>query len=962
MSDSEQQLVDSLADEFLDRLQRGEAPTIAEYEQAHPECAAEIRRVFASVQMFEQLARRRWSKGLSGRAAGRPPERLGDYRILREIGRGGMGVVYEAEQLSLGRRVAVKVLPSQSLADAKSAQRFAREAQTAAKLRHTNIVPVFGVGEDQGYHYFVMQRIEGLGLDVVLARLQASAGEAAGARLGSDVSPATGRVVSGLDELLQAILNESTEARGPDESEQTAGPFTFRCATAYWRSVVDLGIQVAEALQHAHSQGILHRDIKPANLLLDAQGIVCVADFGLAKVIGGESLSQSGDLVGTLRYMAPEQFSGNADARSDVYSLGLTLYELLALRPAFEASNRSELIRKITQDDVVGLRRVNPQIPRDLETIVAKATAREPGARYQSAAQLGSDLRCYLEDRPIHARRVTAVEQLWRWCRRNRAVASLAAVAVSLLALVAVVATIGYVRTSRANTQVKAALAKSERISGLSLEALDEIFERFAPDRSVARSEAEPAGAAGADARTLVQPVLSTETAALLEHMISFYARLAQAGAGDVELRQKVADAHRRVGDIRQRLGQAEQAEDAYLQALEQYQQLQRERPGDPAVVCEVGRIHNEVGNVQWARGRPAAAHAAYRKALEALAALPLEPSPPAQFRFELARTYYFLGKRPGRESGPGPPDPKAEPDRPDGGRPGRPPPPPHTKGDRPDPDFGPETMPDREPRDVNLNKAIAILEPLVGQYPAVPEYRLMLARCYREFPPQEPGRPTPSVQDPLDKATAVLEKLAEDYPDVSDYRYELSETLATPRIQGPRFIPADDPAAERRLRQALEISQELAREHPNIPDYASAQIHIHHKLAHVLRDTGRAEEAEADLRTALDLQTVLVRQLRAVSSYHVWQAVIQESLADLQRERGELNEARTLLEAAVATLRDCQARERTSAYQHLLVRNYENLADVLDRLGERELAAAARRQAQKPVADGNPGELAPYR
>ena len=335
---------------------------------------------------------------------------------------------------------------------------------------------------------------------------------------------------------------------------------------------------MAEALAYAHAQGTLHRDIKPANLLLDAQGVVCVADFGLAKAAEEEALSQTGDVVGTLRYMAPEQFSGQAEARSDVYSLGLTLYELLALKPAFEDSNRSSLIRKITQDEVVPLRTVNPKIPRDLETIVSKATAREPAQRYLSAADMARDLRCFLEDRPIHARRSTPVELLWRWCRRNRAIASLAAAALTLLVLVAVVATVGYVRTRNANIQVTAALTKAETISGLSLQALDEIFERFAPDRNVAWSESAPAGAAGEDGRAPVQPVLSKETAALLEHMIGFYGRLAQAGAGDVELRQKVANANRRVGDIRQRLGQFEQAEDAYAQALELYQELRQER------------------------------------------------------------------------------------------------------------------------------------------------------------------------------------------------------------------------------------------------------------------------------------------------------------------------------------------------------------------------------------------------
>jgi tetratricopeptide (TPR) repeat protein len=315
------------------------------------------------------------------------------------------------------------------------------------------------------------------------------------------------------------------------------------------------------------------------------------------------------------------------------------------------------------------------------------------------------------------------------------------------------------------------------------------------------------AGTEGEGIRVPVQPVLSKETAALLEHMIGFYGRLAQAGAGDVELRQKVANANRRVGDIRQRLGQFEQAEGAYGQALELYQELKQERPDDTTSVREVARIHNEIGNLQQARGRPAEAHASYRKSLETLAVVPLEPSTPAQNRFEWARTYYFLGKRPGRESGPGPPGPPAGPERPGDDRPGPPPPPPRAKEGRPDPDSGPpESEPDREPRDVNLGRAIAILEPLVAQYPAV-------------------------------------------------------------------------------------------------------------------------------------------------SSHRVWQAVIQESLANLLAERDELTEARSLLEAAVATLNDCRAREGKSAYQHLLSRNHENLADVLDRLGERELAEAAWRQAREPVS-----------
>lgn len=588
---------------------------------------------------------------------------------------------------------------------------------------------------------------------------------------------------------------------------------------------------------------------------------------------------------------------------------------------------------------------------------MAKATAREPAQRYQSAAELMRDLSCFLEDRPICSRRVTPAEQTWRWCRRNRILASLASTALALLVLVAVVATIGYVRTSHANFKVTEALAKAETISGLSLQALDEIFERFAPDRSSAVPELAMAGAAGEDTRVPVSPVLSKETAALLEHMLGFYDRLAEAGARDAQLRQKVADANRRVGDIRQRLGQFEQATDAYLHALELYQEIQQERPGDTAIIHELARLHNDIGIVQLARGRPAEARVSFGKALEVSAAITLEATTPAPNRFEVARAYYLLGRRPGRESGPGPPVSVGPPDQRDGDaqtRPSAPPP----RADDPDhdPRFGPPPPdPNRQPREQYLTQTAAILEALVEQYPALPEYRLMLARCYREFPLPPSGGAKPPSSDSIDRATAVLQKLAEDYPDVPDYRYELCETLATTRFQGPRFVAEEHPTAEQQLRRALEISQELVREHPQIPEYAAAQIHIRHKLAHVLRETNRPQAAEACLRSALDLQTALARQFPAVGSHRAWQAVVQESLANLLCERGELNEARFLLEASVATLQECLAQEHKSDDVRLLVRNYQVLADDLTRLGEPEEAEIARRQARDLSLEDRP-------
>src|SRR5262249_21877216 len=204
----------------------------------------------------------------------------------------------------------------------------------------------------------------------------------------------------------------------------------------YFRSVARLGMQAAEGLAYAHQHGLLHRDIKPANLLLDGRGTVWVTDFGLAKAEGSDELTSPGDIVGTARYMAPERFQGEADARSDVYGLGVTLYEMLTLRPAFEDSNRARLIERVAHEEPPRPRKLEPHIPRDLETIVLKAIAKDPAGRYPTAEALAEDLQRFLADRPIRARRTPWHERTWRWCRRNRVVASLLAAVGVLLATI----------------------------------------------------------------------------------------------------------------------------------------------------------------------------------------------------------------------------------------------------------------------------------------------------------------------------------------------------------------------------------------------------------------------------------------------------------------------------------------------------------------------------------------------
>jgi serine/threonine protein kinase len=420
---SERDPLDILAEEYVERFRRGERPTVAEYARRHPELAGRIRELFPALILMERLG------PAPGADPPRGPGRLGEYRIVREIGRGGMGVVYEAVQESLGRRVALKVLPAERCRG-QFLERFWREARAAARLHHTNIVPVFGVGQDGGTHYYVMQYIDGRGLDRLLCEVRQLRGASTGPH-GRAGDTATADEPS---ELARSLLTGQFPGHPPETPPPDRPAAVAPADGAYYRTVARLGLQAAEALEHAHAQGVLHRDVKPSNLLLDSLGTLWVADFGLAKAADGKDLTHTDDLVGTLRYMAPERFRGQADARSDVYSLGATLYELLALCPALDGPDRLQLMDRIAHGTPAPLRQIDPSIPRDLETVVGKAMAREPRDRYATARALAEDLERFLADRPIRARRAGLLEQALRWRKRHPAVAALSAAVVFLLA------------------------------------------------------------------------------------------------------------------------------------------------------------------------------------------------------------------------------------------------------------------------------------------------------------------------------------------------------------------------------------------------------------------------------------------------------------------------------------------------------------------------------------------------
>jgi serine/threonine protein kinase len=354
-----------------------------------------------------------------------PLPAVAGFEIVREVGRGGMGIVYEATELALGRRVALKVLPPLS-AGPTTVARFHREVRAAGRLHHTNIVPIYRVGQDGALLYYAMQFIEGEGLDRLIGRLRR--GRAA---------PAQARQTTEAHEPWAASLAPtaaSTEAGGPADDGSRLSPSSGASSLAHSRNVARIGLQVAEALAYAHKSGFLHRDVKPSNILLDAAGTAWVADFGLAKgVQEEEDLTQTGDIIGTIRYLPPERFNGRSDARGDVYSLGATLYELLTLRPVFEDAERSRLIERVLGTEPILPRQIDRHIPRDLETIILKAIEKAPARRYATADQMAEDLRRFLTDEPVLARRIGAAERYLRWARRHPEIAILGGVLTAVL-------------------------------------------------------------------------------------------------------------------------------------------------------------------------------------------------------------------------------------------------------------------------------------------------------------------------------------------------------------------------------------------------------------------------------------------------------------------------------------------------------------------------------------------------
>jgi serine/threonine protein kinase len=395
--------LDLLLVRYTEELRAGGQPSMAAYLRAYPHLSDGIRELFPLIESLEQWKGTKEIEAARGNLPGEfPLTMLGSYRLLRELGRGGAGIVFAAEDTRTGRRVAVKVFPWRFLSDIeRRRERFYREAATIARLRHRHIIPVHSYGEAGEYRYYVMELVEGVDLDWVIGRLK------------RDDRPITTSEVRGA---LLDVIQRRPEDKLLRKRNRLAG-----LGRDSWPAFAKIGTQVASALAYAHKRGVVHHDIKPGNLLLDAEGRVVVGDFGVANPKWEESTdAPSTTMTGTLRYMSPERLEGQSHVRSDIYALGASLYELVTREPLFDALNRQHLLHLVRESKPRRPRELSPTLPAPLETIILTALSPDPEDRYPSARDMAVDLIRFLRGAPVKGARRGLTHTWWNWYRKVR--------------------------------------------------------------------------------------------------------------------------------------------------------------------------------------------------------------------------------------------------------------------------------------------------------------------------------------------------------------------------------------------------------------------------------------------------------------------------------------------------------------------------------------------------------------
>jgi serine/threonine protein kinase/tetratricopeptide (TPR) repeat protein len=922
-SDEREQRLDQVIADFLRLRSEGREPNRQDLLRQHPDLASDLTRFFADQDGFAGLAEplRQFAAPLPWSGGGAaPPAALGDYEVVGEIGRGGMGVVFKARQKGLNRLVAIKMVLPGAYAGA-ALPRFRTEAQAAARLQHPNVVQIFEVGEHDGRPYLVLEYVEGGNL---------------AQRLGGVPLPAA----------QAACLTET----------------------------------LARAVHAAHQAGVVHRDLKPANVLLAAPGgapareedattpfparreeapdlsgaVPKITDFGLAKQLDDATghQTETGAILGTPSYMAPEQAEGrgrHVGPAADVYALGVLLYEMLTGRPPFRGVSKLDTLQQVLRDPPVPPRRLQPSVPRDLDTICLKCLEKDPRKRYASALALAEDCAAFREGKPIRARPVSRAGRLWRWCRRQPVLAGLAA---ALLAALLVGAGLVLWQWRRAEHNLAENVRLLAEVRDREAEAerrRDEAERSFRLAHEVVKDFTTRFGERGLLEAHGLQPLRKD----LLEKARAYYEEFLARRGHDPALRREMADVSARLASITGDIGSKEASLDAFRRALDLYEDLLRADPGSTDLRKRRAALYNDLAIAYDTVGQRQKALDAFGESQKALEELLREKPDDLGLQHDLANTHNNMGAVYAVTNRPEQALKSFEKARDIQQR---------LTDARPDnPDFqmrlasslnniGMVLLKHGRPADglKPLCDAGQLRDRLAQRYRNNPQYQSLLAESYRNVGDcrRTLGKFDQSLDD-LRKGHRILEGLVRAHGSVTQYRNQLGASHMN--IGLTQLAAGDAEGALKSFGEAGTIYDGLSRKHPEVPYFRSELGRAHFHTARAHEKQKREDLALAAYERARDTEAALVRAHPEHPDYRDQLAMTLHNLGVMQDHLGRIADARATVAEAVAQERQAlAAAPQDRRYRRRLANDYITLAKLERRLGRLDAAAAAAEERMK--------------